>query len=94
MTTVPENETKLLEPYAYISELPGKGVRGKMIGAFQTWLRAPSEAVESIQRIVDQLHNASLLCAVFLPLLGFHMHFLTIIVDLIVVLTTLKMTRK
>ncbi|CAI5739991.1 unnamed protein product [Peronospora farinosa] len=61
MATVQENETKLLEPYAYISELPGKGVRGKMIGAFQTWLCAPFEAVESIQRIVDQLHNASLL---------------------------------
>eukprot|EP00644_Phytophthora_capsici_P007399 jgi/Phyca11/506694/fgenesh2_kg.PHYCAscaffold_21_\ len=32
-----------------------------MIGAFQSWLHAPSEAVESIQSIVDQLHNASLL---------------------------------
>ncbi|CAH0482914.1 unnamed protein product [Peronospora belbahrii] len=61
MATVQENETKLLEPYTYISKLPGKGVRAKMIGAFQTWLRAPSEAVESIQSIVDQLHNASLL---------------------------------
>ncbi|KAF1787071.1 Polyprenyl synthetase-related [Phytophthora cactorum] len=59
--TVQENESKLLEPYAYISELPGKNVRGRMIGAFQTWLRAPAEAVESIQSIVDQLHNASLL---------------------------------
>jgi geranylgeranyl diphosphate synthase type 3 len=66
MATVLENEKKLLEPYAYISELPGKNVRGKMIGAFQTWLRAPADAVESIQSIVDQLHNASLLC--FLPL--------------------------
>ncbi|KAF4038175.1 Polyprenyl synthetase [Phytophthora infestans] len=60
-TTVQENESKLLEPYAYISELPGKNVRGRMIGAFQSWLRAPTEAVESIQSIVDQLHNASLL---------------------------------
>ncbi|KAF4318975.1 hypothetical protein BBO99_00005216 [Phytophthora kernoviae] len=55
------NERKLLEPYAYISELPGKNVRGKMISAFQSWLRAPPDAVESIQSIVDQLHNASLL---------------------------------
>uniref|UniRef100_M4BUI0 Geranylgeranyl pyrophosphate synthase n=1 Tax=Hyaloperonospora arabidopsidis (strain Emoy2) TaxID=559515 RepID=M4BUI0_HYAAE len=55
------NETKLLEPYVYISQLPGKGVRSKMIGAFQTWLCAPAETVKSIQSIVDQLHNASLL---------------------------------
>ncbi|RLN50329.1 hypothetical protein BBJ29_002976, partial [Phytophthora kernoviae] len=55
------NERKLLEPYAYISELPGKNVRGKMVSAFQSWLRAPPDAVESIQSIVDQLHNASLL---------------------------------
>ncbi|KAL4085535.1 hypothetical protein PRIC1_015129 [Phytophthora ramorum] len=60
-TTVQENESKLLEPYVYISELPGKNVRGKMIGAFQSWLHAPADAVESIQSIVDQLHNASLL---------------------------------
>ncbi|KAI9919189.1 hypothetical protein PsorP6_012126 [Peronosclerospora sorghi] len=56
-----KNERKLLEPYAYISKLPGKGVRTKMVSAFQTWLHAPIEAVESIQSIVDQLHNASLL---------------------------------
>ncbi|ETL92688.1 hypothetical protein L917_09050 [Phytophthora nicotianae] len=56
-----ENESKLLEPYAYISELPGKNVRGRMISAFQSWLRAPADAVESIQSIVDELHNASLL---------------------------------
>ncbi|ETL39563.1 hypothetical protein L916_09119, partial [Phytophthora nicotianae] len=60
-STVQENESKLLEPYAYISELPGKNVRGRMISAFQSWLRAPADAVESIQSIVDELHNASLL---------------------------------
>ncbi|KAL7995167.1 putative polyprenyl synthetase, isoprenoid synthase domain superfamily [Plasmopara halstedii] len=60
-SSVHDHESKLLEPYTYISELPGKNVRGKLIGAFQSWLHAPVEAVEGIQRIVDQLHNASLL---------------------------------
>ena len=68
--TMATNETKLLEPYVYISQLPGKGVRGKMIGAFQTWLCAPSDTVKSIQSIVDQLHNASLLYVACLQLLS------------------------
>jgi geranylgeranyl diphosphate synthase type 3 len=52
---------KIMEPYAYILELPGKNVRGKLIEAFQLWLKAPPEAEETIQTIVDELHNASLL---------------------------------
>ncbi|RLN63601.1 hypothetical protein BBJ28_00004830 [Nothophytophthora sp. Chile5] len=61
MASIEENETKLLEPYAYVTELPGKNVRGHMINAFQAWLQAPPEPVVSIKRIVDELHNASLL---------------------------------
>uniref|UniRef100_K3W5U5 Geranylgeranyl pyrophosphate synthase n=1 Tax=Globisporangium ultimum (strain ATCC 200006 / CBS 805.95 / DAOM BR144) TaxID=431595 RepID=K3W5U5_GLOUD len=56
-----EKERKLLEPYAYIRELPGKNVRGHMVDAFQQWLQAPPAAVAAIKSIVDELHNASLL---------------------------------
>lgn len=64
MALVQENERKLLEPYAYISQLPGKGVRGQLIGAFQSWIGAPGEMLGVIHQIVDELHNASLLYAV------------------------------
>ncbi|DBA00273.1 TPA: hypothetical protein N0F65_007917 [Lagenidium giganteum] len=55
------NEHLLLEPYTYVKELPGKNVRGRLVDAFQEWLKAPQDAVMSIKTIVDELHNASLL---------------------------------
>lgn len=61
MATAEEKERQLLEPYAYIRELPGKNVRGRMVDAFQQWLQAPPDSVAAIKSIVDELHNASLL---------------------------------
>lgn len=52
----------LLEPYAYMCEMPGKNVRRRMVDAFQLWLHTPEHAVAEIKTIVDELHNASLLC--------------------------------
>lgn len=61
MSLTQEDERKILAPYSYILELPGKNVRGKLIDAFQLWLKAPVESVATIKSIVDELHNASLL---------------------------------
>lgn len=55
------NERILLEPYRYLAEQPGKDIRGALIDAFNIWLQVPSEALEVIKTIVQQLHTASLL---------------------------------
>lgn len=62
MATAEDKERKLLEPYAYICKLPGKNVRTRMVDAFQQWLCVPESSVAVIKSIVDELHNASLLC--------------------------------
>lgn len=51
----------LLEPYAYLKQIPGKDVRGHLIDCFQAWLQIPEEKVAAIKDIIDSLHNASLL---------------------------------
>ncbi|WVW83511.1 hypothetical protein I302_105532 [Kwoniella bestiolae CBS 10118] len=54
-------ERTLLEPYTYISANPGKEFRGKLIDAFNVWLKVPEEDLKVVTRIVRMLHNASLL---------------------------------
>ncbi|KAF8132055.1 isoprenoid synthase domain-containing protein [Boletus edulis] len=56
-----EEEADLLEPYTYIASCPGKGFRSQFIKAFNHWLRVPPAQLEAIVRIVELLHNASLL---------------------------------
>ena len=51
----------LLEPYAYITEKPGKNVRTKLIQAFNLWLEIPEDKIELISEVTKMLHNASLL---------------------------------
>ena len=52
----------VLEPFRYISTVPGKDVRGKLIDCFQLWFHLESETVlQSIKEIIGDLHNASLL---------------------------------
>ncbi|EKX34217.1 hypothetical protein GUITHDRAFT_147398 [Guillardia theta CCMP2712] len=53
-------EEVLLEPFNYIGKLPGKGIRPRMIAAFNNWLQVPSEIIEKIADITQKLHNASL----------------------------------
>ncbi|KAI0060577.1 terpenoid synthase [Artomyces pyxidatus] len=57
----PRDETALLEPYTYLASAPGKGIRGTMIEAFNTWLDVPEPKLRLIVRVVSMLHNASLL---------------------------------
>ena len=54
-------ETVLLEPWRYILNVPGKNVRGKLMAAFNTWLKVDPEKVAEITEIVRMLHTASLL---------------------------------
>jgi len=56
-----DNEAALLEPFTYIASIPGKGIRSHMIQAFSLWLDVPKEKMKVISRIVNMLHNASLL---------------------------------
>ncbi|KAL7422096.1 hypothetical protein Q5752_002739 [Cryptotrichosporon argae] len=57
----PAQDTTLLEPYAYISGLPGKEIRAHMIDAFNLWLAVPEPELDVIRKVVRMLHNASLL---------------------------------
>lgn len=53
----------VLEPFRYISSVPGKDVRGSLIDCFQLWFQVdPSSTVlQSIKDIIGDLHNASLM---------------------------------
>ncbi|CAF4433981.1 unnamed protein product, partial [Adineta steineri] len=51
----------LLEPYEYIRTIPGKGIRPKLIKAFNFWLHIPDDKLNVIEELVEMLHNASLL---------------------------------
>ena len=54
-------DTTLLEAFEYISQVPGKDVRGQLIDAFQVWFRIPEDRVSTIKKLIGELHNASLL---------------------------------
>lgn len=57
-----QSDESLLEPFHYVSSVPGKDVRGKLIDCFQLWFQVEShETLAAIQQIVGELHNASLL---------------------------------
>ncbi|KAG9317870.1 isoprenoid synthase domain-containing protein [Chiua virens] len=56
-----EQDAPLLEPYTYVASSPGKGVRSQLIQALNHWLQVPSPELEAIIRIIELLHNASLL---------------------------------
>jgi len=55
------NEAAILEPYTYLTGMPGKEIRGKMITAFNHWLDVPGDRLQIIAKVVGMLHSASLL---------------------------------
>ncbi|KAI5726104.1 hypothetical protein M8J77_025287 [Diaphorina citri] len=57
----PEQDEKLLQPYTYISQVPGKQIRTKLAYAFNNWLNIPEEKLLAIGDIIQMLHNSSLL---------------------------------
>ncbi|CDW54583.1 geranylgeranyl pyrophosphate synthase [Trichuris trichiura] len=54
-------EEELVAPYVYVSELPAKQVRKRLIEAFNVWLQVPDEKLRTICEIVNTLHNASIM---------------------------------
>lgn len=52
---------KLLQPYFYILQVPGKLIRAKLARAFDYWLKIPADKLVVVSEIVQMLHNASLL---------------------------------
>lgn len=48
-------------PFEYLALLPSKGIRDQAIDAFNVWVKAPVESLNGIKRIIDRLHNASLM---------------------------------
>jgi geranylgeranyl diphosphate synthase type 3 len=50
-----------LEPFKYLTQIPGKDVRGLLIDCFQSWLEIPEDKLIGIKDIIASLHNASLL---------------------------------
>jgi geranylgeranyl diphosphate synthase, type III len=54
-------DESLLEPFRYISSVPGKDVRGTLIDCFNSWFLVDPVSIGRIKRVVASLHNASLL---------------------------------
>ncbi|KAJ8919025.1 hypothetical protein NQ315_016930 [Exocentrus adspersus] len=54
-------DEKLLEPFIYMLQVPGKNIRSKLAKAFNYWLQVPDEKLSQITDIVQILHNSSLL---------------------------------
>ncbi|KAG2129859.1 isoprenoid synthase domain-containing protein [Suillus bovinus] len=55
------NESLILEPFTYISSNPGKGIRTRLLEAFNIWLAVPGDQLKTIDRVIQMLHNASLM---------------------------------
>ncbi|KAF9260428.1 terpenoid synthase [Marasmius fiardii PR-910] len=60
-TWTPQNERTLLEPFTFVTSNPGKDMRGRLIEAFNLWLKVSPEKLAVIARIVNMLHAASLM---------------------------------
>eukprot|EP00949_MAST-11_sp_MAST-11-sp1_P000441 g441.t1 len=60
-TPVHDVDERLLEPCTYLSQLPGKNVRGMLLSAFNKWLNARPEDVVLVAEVINDLHTASLL---------------------------------
>ncbi|CDO53191.1 similar to Saccharomyces cerevisiae YPL069C BTS1 Geranylgeranyl diphosphate synthase [Geotrichum candidum] len=57
----PQKEDILKGPYDYLSKVPGKDMRSKLIRAFNIVLQVPADKLELISSLVGMLHTASLL---------------------------------
>ncbi|KAI6160954.1 farnesyltranstransferase [Pisolithus thermaeus] len=57
----PDTEKDLLGPFTYVASNPGKDIRGTLIAAFNIWLNVPKPKLDVITRVIDAVHNASLM---------------------------------
>ena len=58
---VHERDESVMEPFNYLVKVPGKNVRGRLVDAFNLWLKIPLNKVGAIKDIISMLHTASLL---------------------------------
>eukprot|EP00939_MAST-03C_sp_MAST-3C-sp1_P004670 g4670.t1 len=58
---VHKRDESVMEPFDYLVKVPGKNVRGKLVDAFNLWLKIPDDKVRAIKDIISMLHTASLL---------------------------------
>ncbi|CAG9559899.1 unnamed protein product [Danaus chrysippus] len=56
-----DQDEKLLMPFTYIQQVPGKQVRAKLTLAINYWLKVSDTKLKAIGEIVQMLHNSSLL---------------------------------
>ncbi|XP_060811254.1 terpene synthase [Bombus pascuorum] len=56
-----EEDEILLLPLTYILQIPGKQIRGKLIQAFNYWLKIPQDKFNAVADIIQLLHTSSLL---------------------------------
>jgi len=56
-----QNDNILLEPFRYLCEHPGKDIRGRLIEAFDHYMKVPADQLKVITKVTEMLHNASLL---------------------------------
>ncbi|XP_055323953.1 terpene synthase-like [Sitodiplosis mosellana] len=54
-------QKELDRPFAYIEKLPGKNIRSRLTAAFNHWMNIPLDTLNEIGKIVQMLHNASLM---------------------------------
>lgn len=54
-------EQPVIMPFEYVSALPSKGVRGKLISALNVWVEASPESLSIISSVVADCHNLSLM---------------------------------
>lgn len=61
LARLPELERKILDPYTYLANIPGKKIRTKLIESFNHWLKIPDQKLTLITDAIELLHNSSLL---------------------------------
>ncbi|VUZ42897.1 unnamed protein product [Hymenolepis diminuta] len=63
MSDIPqfEDDDKILAPFNYLTQNSGKGMRTKLIKAFNWWLNIGQEKLDLLADIIETLHNASLI---------------------------------
>jgi len=54
-------DQKLLEPYNYICQVPGKQIRSRLINCFNYWLKVSEDKLNLVSEIIELLHNSSLI---------------------------------
>lgn len=50
-----------MAPFEYISSLPSKGVRDKLINAINIWVGVPEHVLAGVKSVVRDVHNLSLM---------------------------------